>query len=260
MSAKPDITVVVTSCNRHDLLARTLESFRAHETEGRIARIILGEDGDADPSALCARFGAELVRTGERVGQIRLIDRLYAMVDTPYIFHLEDDWEFHRSGFMEKSRALLEADPQTLLVWLRAWDDTFEHPLSYRSPDGSWGVMAYDFCNCWHGFTFTPSLRRLADYKRLPPGGFSALPRTMYIVAKKDAAGLPYEVEASAFYRRLGMRALILDEGGYVRHIGGNRHVVHPADAGSGVAGLPRNAPCPCGSGLKVKHCHGRLG
>ncbi|MBV9250530.1 MAG: SEC-C domain-containing protein, partial [Acetobacteraceae bacterium] len=22
----------------------------------------------------------------------------------------------------------------------------------------------------------------------------------------------------------------------------------------------PRNAPCPCGSGRKYKHCHGRLG
>jgi preprotein translocase subunit SecA len=24
-------------------------------------------------------------------------------------------------------------------------------------------------------------------------------------------------------------------------------------------AGTPRNAPCPCGSGKKYKHCHGRL-
>ncbi|MGH7030662.1 MAG: SEC-C metal-binding domain-containing protein, partial [Stellaceae bacterium] len=24
-------------------------------------------------------------------------------------------------------------------------------------------------------------------------------------------------------------------------------------------AGTPRNAPCPCGSGKKFKHCHGRV-
>jgi preprotein translocase subunit SecA len=23
---------------------------------------------------------------------------------------------------------------------------------------------------------------------------------------------------------------------------------------------LPRNAPCPCGSGKKFKHCHGAVG
>ncbi|MGB3457500.1 MAG: SEC-C metal-binding domain-containing protein, partial [Litorimonas sp.] len=25
------------------------------------------------------------------------------------------------------------------------------------------------------------------------------------------------------------------------------------------IAQLPRNAPCPCGSGLKVKQCHGKV-
>jgi hypothetical protein len=258
MQPSADITVVVTSCNRHDLLARTLESFRAHETEGRVARILVAEDGDADPSAICARFGAEHFRTGARVGQIKLIDQAYAQVETPLIFHLEDDWEFHRPGFMQKSRAFLEADPKTLLVWLRAWNDTFEHPLSFAAPDRTWGVMAYDFCGCWHGFTFTPALRRLSDY-RLLPGGFQYLPRTMFVKAVKAAAALRFEIEASVFYRRMGYRALILDEPGYVRHIGRDRHVKHPDDMASDLAGLPRNAPCPCGSGRKVKHCHGEL-
>ena len=134
MQQDADITVVVTSCNRHDLLARTLASFRAHETEGRVARILVAEDGDADPAAVCAQFGAEHFCTGERVGQIRLIDQAYARVQTPYIFHLEDDWEFYRSGFMQKSRALLERDPKILLVQLRAWNDTNGHPLSHAAP------------------------------------------------------------------------------------------------------------------------------
>jgi preprotein translocase subunit SecA len=29
--------------------------------------------------------------------------------------------------------------------------------------------------------------------------------------------------------------------------------------AAAGFAGTPRNAPCPCGSGKKYKHCHGRV-
>src|ERR1041384_4120730 len=128
MRPDPDITVVVTSCNRHDLLARTLASFRAHETEGRVARILVAEDGNADPSEVCARFGAEYFCTGSRVGQIKLIDRAYAKVTTPLIFHLEDDWEFYRSGFMEKSRHFLDMDPKILLVQLRPWNDNSGHP------------------------------------------------------------------------------------------------------------------------------------
>src|SRR5437016_2079763 len=70
MQQNADITVSMTSCNRHDLLARTLESFRTHESEGRVARILVGEDGYADPGPVCRRFGAEYFRTGQRVGQI----------------------------------------------------------------------------------------------------------------------------------------------------------------------------------------------
>jgi hypothetical protein len=258
MPQDADITVVVTSCNRHDLLARTLESFRAHETEGRVARILVAEDGDADPSAVCARFGAEHFRTTERVGQIRLIDQAYAKVATPFIFHLEDDWEFYRSGFMQKSRAVLEGDPRMLLVQLRAWNDTGGHPLSHSTPDRSFGIMATGYCDCWHGFTFNPGLRRLSDYQRLG-GSYENQPRTMYVVAKTPTAALPFEVEASAFYHRLGYRAAILDEGGYIRHIGGERHVPHAGDTSPSLIGLPRNALCPCGSGRKLKHCHGEL-
>ncbi len=258
MQPDADITVVVTSCNRHDLLARTLESFRAQETEGRVARILVAEDGDADPSQVCARFGAEYFRTGERAGQIRLIDRAYAKVETPFIFHLEDDWEFYRPGFMQKSRAFLEADPAILLVQLRAWNDTNGHPISHAAPDRSYGVMATGYCDCWHGFTFNPGLRRLSDYRRLG-ASYENQPRTMYVVAKTPTAALPFEVEASAFYHRLGYRAVILDEGGYVRHIGEDRHVRNADDSNPGLSGLARNALCPCGSGKKFKHCHGEL-
>ncbi len=258
MQPNADITVVVTSCNRHDLLARTLESFRAQETEGRVARILVAEDGDADPSAVCTRFGAEHFRTGQRVGQVPLIDMAYAKITTPFIFHLEDDWEFYRPGFMEKSRHFLELDPKILLVQLRAWNDNNGHPISHAAPDHSFGVMAAGYCDLWHGFTFNPGLRRLSDYQRLG-GSYEKQPRTLYVVAKTKAAALPYEVEASAFYHRLGYQAVILDEGGYVRHIGGERHVAHPGDAKTNFTDLPRNVPCPCGSGRKLKHCHGAL-
>jgi uncharacterized protein YchJ len=67
-------------------------------------------------------------------------------------------------------------------------------------------------------------------------------------------------VEASAFYHRLGYQAVILDEGGYVRHIGEGRHVRHSGDSDASLIGLSRNAPCPCGSGRKLKHCHGAIG
>jgi preprotein translocase subunit SecA len=36
------------------------------------------------------------------------------------------------------------------------------------------------------------------------------------------------------------------------------KRAIDPNDATTW-AGTPRNAQCPCGSGKKYKHCHGRL-
>jgi hypothetical protein len=48
---------------------------------------------------------------------MKSIDRAYADVTTPFIFHCEDDWRFFRSGFIEESLLLLEhfADISTVL-------------------------------------------------------------------------------------------------------------------------------------------------
>jgi hypothetical protein len=256
MSGGPNTTVVITSCNRHDLLERTLQSFVHYNTDPHVTRILVVEDGSANPSDVCRRFGAEVLRIGERVGQIRAIDLAYAKVDTPYIFHLEDDWEFYRSGFVEKSRKILDADPATLLVWLRAWSDTNNHPLSFKTPDESFGVMATGHTGYWHGFTFNPGLRRLSDYKRL--GTYGGQTRTLKVVTRKPMlipSAMIYEAEASVFYHKLGYRAVILDKSGYVRHIGEKRHVRQAVDQ---IVNMPPDAPCPCGSGKHWKDCHGR--
>jgi hypothetical protein len=228
MSQDADITVVVTSCNRHDLLERTLASFAAQETEHRVARILVAEDGEADPSKICAKFGAECFITGARLGQVALIDEAYAKVTTPYIFHLEDDWEFFRPGFMEKSRALMERDPKLITVQLRPWQR--QEWLTYLAPDRSWGLVHPAPDTPWHGFSFNPSLRRLSDYKLL--GSFSGQRLTVPLIPLVSSAALPYEAEASDFYFRRGFYAAILDPPGYCRHIGEERHVSFERDSG----------------------------
>ena len=39
-----------------------------------------------------------------QLGQMRSIDRAYAQVTTPLIFHCEDDWLFTRGGFIRELR------------------------------------------------------------------------------------------------------------------------------------------------------------
>jgi hypothetical protein len=225
-----EVTVVVTSCGRQDLLARTLESFWRYNTFP-ISQFLVVEDGDATNNvALSGRHrerGVTWLATGSRQGQVAAIDFAYGVVQTEFIFHCEDDWEFLAPGFVEKSLTILRSNPRVLQVWLRALKDTNNHPVledtllaenvpyrflqpEFRSEE--WGV--------WHGFTWNPGLRRRRDYERI--GSFAKLDP----LRTKPS----YEVErdASAFYFELGFVAAILADNdglGYVRHLGWGRRV-----------------------------------
>jgi len=231
---RPDlfgVTVVVTSCARHDLLNNTLTSFFKYNSFP-IKHMIIVEDGNQVANALVSKFRSEPIEwlaTGRRVGQIAAIDYAYSRVKTPYIFHLEDDWEFYRPGFIERSMQILRLQPTCLQVWLRALGDTNEHPCEPRvfTKHGiSWQRLILDFQQGkWHGFSFNPGLRRLTEY--VATGGFGNLTSFDFHDPWKT------EIAIGRFYRRKGYFAAILcdQEGqGYVRHTGDNHHTAPPPE------------------------------
>lgn len=211
------ITFVVTSCGRPALLAQTLDSFVAHNTHP-IARYILVEDsGDRDMLEFVNQRYGDLFDTvlfnEPRLGQIRSVDRAYAAVETPYIFHCEDDFEFFRSGFIEESLSVLKHDRQAITVWMRNLWDCKKHKLGERIQYTGDGVM-YRYVlpkesrkETWYGFTFNPGLRRRADYEQVKP-----------------FAAVGHELEINYAYHELGFHGVVLEEGA-TRHIGGGHHV-----------------------------------
>lgn len=226
------VTVVVTACNRLDLLERTLDSFFIFNTYQHITKVIVVEDSGilGVNDRLKGRYANTVtwLDNETRLGQIAAIDRAYALVDTPYIFHCEEDWEFYEKGFVEVSMELLEANQKLIVVWLRAHDDTSGHPLdesflgvaitSYGH-EVKYRIMALDYGD-WHGFSFNPGLRRLVDYKNHFPEGFSQR------VSFERSHPCGAEAQIGAIYKSLGYYAGILDAPtGFVRHIGGSRHV-----------------------------------
>jgi hypothetical protein len=233
--AAADVTVVITSCGRQDLLVRTIDSFVRHNTFP-VRDFVVVEDGEEEANqALVERYREHHVRwlwTGTRIGQIAAIDFAYASVATEYVFHCEDDWEFLAPGFIEKSLAVLKSNADILQVWLRALADTNNHPIMdamFFAGEVPYRVLQVGYHSAewgtWHGFSFNPGLRRTREYRLI--GSFSALDP---LRQKKS-----YEVEreASEFYRRHGFLAAILadNEGrGYVKHIGWGRRVPELAD------------------------------
>ena len=230
------ITAVVTSHDRHDLLSRTLDSFFHFDTYPVTAVIVVEDGPDIAPEEVQARFEHQpivWISTGRNVGQIAAIDYAYSRVTTPYVFHLEDDWEFYRPGFIEPSLTVLESNPKCLQVWLRAVGDTQRHPVEphvYVDHGVPWRRMAlqYSHKGDWHGFSFNPGLRRMRDYIAI--GGYGANVRF-----EADRPGAA-ESAISTLYRSRDYFAAILaddDGSGYVHHIGVDRHVGPTGDHAS---------------------------
>src|SRR3954452_25052681 len=94
------ISMVVTSCNRHDLLKQTLESFFDH-TDIEPQEILIYEDSEAPmPQWLREpQWRGRNVRwlgDGIRRGQAYAIARLIDEIRYPLVFWCEDDWLFQQ--------------------------------------------------------------------------------------------------------------------------------------------------------------------
>ena len=227
------VTAVLTSCGRLDLLTKTIESFNKFNTYPIAKFIFIDDSGDKKfkeeankiLSFLLKEYDYSLIFNEKRQGQIKSVDYAYSMVETPYIFHLEDDWEFYQSYFIEHSLKLMEEDSKLITVWLRELNDTMDHPVSkdykfvtYLEDHQPLFVSKFfyleDFKG-WSGFTFNPGLRRHRDYKSISPFTKHISDQLVNI----PESLLEIELTISKKYRDLGFKAAIFEKG-YVRHIG----------------------------------------
>jgi len=189
MPFESKITLVLTSCGRYDLLARTLDTLMTFCGE-LFSEVIIAEDWEGE-------------------GQVRNIDRAYAQVKTPLIAHWEDDWETLSHEWVEESMEILGTHPEILQVWLRAHNDTNNHPIvqlpqyPFKTMDATWE---------WKGFSWNPGLRRKSDWEKI--GGYM-----------KHWQGSSDDTERyiGNLYAEMGYHAAILEPEGHVRHIGGGR-------------------------------------
>ncbi len=231
--SKNDVTVVITSCGRHDLLERTLDSFFRYNSHP-IRKVVVIEDGPApNIEHLKRRYKHQPMvwaDTGERVGQIRAIDMAYRLIDTEFFFHCEEDWEFYRPGFIENSMKILKAFPEIIQVWIRSFPDLDPYPRIQRlfQADGVPFYLVADGVDAarqwvWYGFTFNPGLHRARDYQLI--GSYSALDRL------NEKLAVEVEQALGILYRGMGFHAGMIadhDGAGYVKHIGEGRHVTEP--------------------------------
>jgi len=116
-----EVTLFITSCGRADLLKITLLSFVKYNTYP-IKEVILCEDsgikGIVDFVKDILPYPVIFCYNENRIGQMKTIEKYTPLIKTPYVFHLEDDYEFFDSGFIELSFKILNSDSNISQVLL----------------------------------------------------------------------------------------------------------------------------------------------
>ncbi len=163
---------MLTSCGRWDLLTQSIDTFLAHNQPGRF--IVVEDSGDeAFATRIRERYPAiEVALNNPRLGQHRAIDKAYAMVTTPWIVHLEDDWFFTGPLALDDARKVIEADESVIAVCFsvfgrlklrhRIWGASYVH-------DGvRYGDMRAAHRESY-GFSFYPTLLRRRTWEEHGP-------------------------------------------------------------------------------------------
>ena len=214
VSKIPDnVTVCITSCGRLDLRAETLASFRRFNSGGRY---ILSEDSTDEAVIAQAKssYPEIAVLSGpERLGLMGSIDRLYSAVETPYIFHLEDDWQFDGPVDWQAAIAMLESNDAVANISVRAFDEIkpkFTRRSDRMEREGApFQIMRTDAHPEFFGWSSNPGLIKTSLYHDYKPFR-RMLHDQMSGAIKKDGRTVAYLLP------------------GVARHIGRGRNVVDP--------------------------------
>ena len=219
------ITICMTMGLRPDYLEQTIESLGP---QMRLLPIVAINDFGDEPTnrmfdRLCPH--GRRIDLGGRVGHHPAVDAMYEAVDTPYIFHIEDDWEFARSDFLPEAIALLDSDPTMTSVCVRELEDMPMEPdraarVQYEEVGGvSYALMTRVHMR-WYGFTFNPHVIRRKTWQEL--GGYSRFNR---------------EKDISRHMREAGRHVGYLEDGG-CRHIGAEHSIARKSNPLMAAQGL----------------------
>jgi hypothetical protein len=229
-----EVTMVITSCNRAELLEKTLDSFVKYNTYPIKETFVIDDSGiQGCNEEVLDKFkgilNIKMIYNKKNMGQIQSIDKAYSYVTTKYIFHCEEDWEFLQPGFIEKSLCILNEpeNKKVYTVWLRPHHCTSGHPILYDDQKKGYYKMKPDFSYMdkghiytWCGFTFNPGLRKTANCLLFHPYSIKC---EKSIKNGKEYIG---EYTLNKKHADYGFYAVILaDPKGHVNHIGWGQHI-----------------------------------
>lgn len=113
-----EITITTTTCKRIDLFKRTVNSFIECCTDLHLVKewIVIDDnsaDKDINEMKELYPFITFVIKKENEKGHVNSMNILKRMVNTKYIFNLEDDWEFiYKDNYLTKCLDIINLKPQ----------------------------------------------------------------------------------------------------------------------------------------------------
>ena len=218
-----EVTLVITSCGRPDLLEKTVESFFKYNTYP-LKRTLIIEDGNIEDFSDVERHivgDYEIIKNETNIGQFASIDKVYSMVDTEFLFHCEDDWEFLNEGFIEASLDIFDSwehDFPCFGPWvcstkiIKSKGKRLE-PKVYETKKGM-KYQIIDSVIAFGGYTLNPGLRRTSDCMLEHP----------YDEIENDRTDRE-KILSQRYIKKRNFRAAHIIDTNYCCHLGYGRHI-----------------------------------
>ncbi len=178
------ITFTITSCNRLDLLEKTLSSFMLINNYEIDEYLMSDDSGNCEISEfLNNKYGEKfkIISNKTQVGLSKSIDNLFTSSKNEYIFHCEDDWLFdYNPNFIRDSLSILSERNDIHQVSVRHNycnpHKTIGELLKTNTSVKYW-ELTQEFKSTpnqiWNGYSWNPGLRRKSDYLKMFPNGVS---------------------------------------------------------------------------------------
>lgn len=211
-----EVTMVLTSCNRPDLLKETILSIPKETLDKIPVKILIDDSTDQEWYSQLKEENEKgylkkwtILYNYEKLGQPASIDKAYSYVKTKYVFHCEDDWYFDDGDFISRSIPILEEYDNIIQVTFRKDSPHPSGDKLYEEGTKSEFRVLIPGYNGWPGFTYNPNLFKFSAYEEIKP-----------VIGKTEKdVGLIYNKKeyytASLEYKT-------------VSHIGDGRHVYDP--------------------------------
>lgn len=219
-----EVTMVITTCNRVELLEKTLDSFVKYNTYPIKETFIIDDSGiQGCNKKVFDKFNSvlniKMIYNKENIGIFQSIDKVYSYVTTKYIFYCDENLEFLQARFIEKSLNILN-DPINEKVYTVSLDPhhcTIGYQLLYDN-NGYYKMkpdlpLDKDNTYTYSGFTFNAGLRKTKNCLLFHP----------YLIKceKSIKNGKEYidEYTLNKKYADAGFHSVILDDpNGHVNH------------------------------------------